>query len=104
ERALVVCEVVLARAAGGAAEREPHALDAIAQAPAPARLNRLPQNRAESFESWMILNQLPDRGVTVLGGDFVEIIERKCHPGGAQDREPRDAIAKVRERARKGVE
>src|SRR6185369_604781 len=101
---LGVLEVGRARHAGRAAERKPDALDALAQAAAAAAGNRFAQDAPEPLQFWVSFNQFPNRGVAVLGCDLMEIVEGQADPRGAQEREPGDAVAEMRERARERVE
>src|SRR5207237_309780 len=90
--------------AGGAAEGEPHAFDALAQAAALAVGDRGREDGGELREEEVVLDQLPDRLVPVAAGDLEQTVEWQGEPGRAQDGEPGDAVAEVHERARDRIE
>src|SRR6185369_13897433 len=72
---LGVLEVGRARDAGRAAKREPDALDSLSKAPAPAVRDCFTEDPAEALQLFVFLDELPHRGMAILGRNLVEIPE-----------------------------
>src|SRR5882762_2784858 len=122
EEDLGVLEVGLALDARGAAEREPRALDALAQGAAQPVLDERLQDLAHAVDALLAVGrevgdvlhpvedeEFPARELVAAlfdaaGGEEQEIGEGEAAPGSAQAREPGDAVPEVQERARQRVE
>src|SRR5258706_3384468 len=122
EEDLGVLEVGLALDARGAAEREPRALDALAQGAAQPVLHQRREDRADAVDALLAIGRevgdvahlvederaaagvLAAAFLAPAGGEGEEIGEGEAAPGRAQAREPGDAVAEVQERARQRVE
>src|SRR5882762_10514338 len=117
-----VLEVGLAFDARRAAEREPRALDALAQGTAQPVLHQRREDRASAVDALLAIGRevgdiahlvederaaagvLAAAFLAPAGREGEEIGEGEAAPGRAQAREPGDTVAEVQERARQRVE
>src|SRR5947209_815120 len=122
EEDLGVLEIGLAFDARRAAEREPRALDALAQRAAQPVLHQRREDRAGAVDALLAIGRevgdiahlvederaaagvLAAAFLAPAGREEQEIGEGEAAPGRAQAREPGDAVAEVQERARQRVE